>query len=214
MPLGPPFGPSGSALVPWAPCAAECGSLSVLSIFCSVSCRNPLQSKERCRLNTSTRVHGISEEAAKLRGTGGPSVRVSRTPGGGRERSGRGGLRSADRLSRVDLQSEGEPRPRQEFSMDLERPGCDIWEQGGRCDWRRPTAAGIEGRSCRELTRASTLGAVGMRGQKGGVEDHNWTFPQVWGMYFVCADSIKAPSLPLLGKHLLSCFCMCGALVY
>lgn len=49
------------------------------------------------------RVHGISEEAAKLRGIGGPDVRVSHTPGGGRERSGRGGLRSADRLSRVGL---------------------------------------------------------------------------------------------------------------
>lgn len=44
-----------------------------------------------------------------------------------------------------------------------------VWEQGGRCDWRLPTAVGLDGRSCHELTRASTLGAVGMRGQKGKV---------------------------------------------
>lgn len=69
-----------------------------------------------------------------MRGAGGPGLRVSYTPDGGRgEQSWRrllekcryteqGGLNGNGRSG---PRSEGEPRSRQEFSMDFERPGCD-----------------------------------------------------------------------------------------
>ena len=60
----------------------------------------------------------------------------------------------------MGFQGEGEPRPWQAFSMDFERPGCGDLGAGRVI---------IDGRSCHELTGASTLGAVGARGQKGEV---------------------------------------------
>ena len=44
-----------------------------------------MQSKERCRMNTCMRADDVSEEAAKVRGAGGPGMTVSHTPGRGGE---------------------------------------------------------------------------------------------------------------------------------